>query len=353
MEEMKLTNGLSFCSAGLDSSIISLSGSSSASSSKKASSSATKLQKISRSEDEKQETKFEDDDEDITSELDKNGDGKISKAEFEAYKKSQEDDDMTPSLDKNGDGKISKSEYDSYNSKSSTKDSKGSKGSDNSGDKSSIINDEAKANGINTTVDDFDTDEFYVTGLDILQDVPYATEITTEEYEDDSLYSLKKSIDSLDEVTEQILDLPEFRGKEIRFCQDKTVELSRSERLLRLEGGVELKICVTRDGSPYVFVFEHSGDPDNPEEGDIMSEKMYYFLSGDYYAVVPKTASTYSKDSHGDGSFKQPLVRSNQFFLIYDGNGNQITEEDNPEEYEKYSKEMEEILDPFNSLEHY
>lgn len=301
----------------------------------------TKKTPYVNSENDKQETKFT---EDVSSELDKNGDGKISSEEVNEYVSGNNTKNTTEQPKKNettDTAEVPKDEAIQNND-------------------ASYQNEAAKANEISTTVSNYNPQVNYVPVLQELQSVPFQTELPAV---DENLMSLglggNAGIKSLDSATKDVLD-KFYKNKDILFCKDCFDDDGCVERKIRFENGEELVININSWGQADVKMKKYSGNPDKPQNNDTLEEQRYISLSDGVYAVHTESIGIWNDGWGENGSFASNLGtieisygnsdKRYYPFKLYDKNGNEITYENNRSDFEKYMDEAQKSYTSFRFI---
>ena len=296
------------------------------------------------------------DEEDLTDEIDKNGDDKITKEELKAYqeKVAKENDDIKSELDKNGDGKITKDEVGSYNPSSASSSSAPSGTTPSSSEE---LQDGLPCSGW-TTTDEIDTEKWNVSALKELDNVPYKTNIPSPKrfnvHEDTRNISYTRTMENLDEATEKFLNIAYMQGKQMISCVDNidSTKINGKDcwegtftRKITLSDQTEVIIVASQYGNSSISVKEYDGeDKENPKPDDTIKEKEYIDLGDGYYTL--KLTSTYHR-AEIDGAEK--WFTNSVYYMpeatmeIYDKNGNQLPYDDpkRKEFLEKYKEEKQ------------
>lgn len=297
------------------------------------------------------------DEEDLTDEIDKNGDGKITKEELKAYqeKVAKENDDIKGELDKNGDGKITKDEVGSYNPSGA---SSSSATSGTTPSPSEELQDGLPCSGW-TTTDEIDTEKWNVSALEELDGIQYKTNIpspsTFDPTEDPRGWQYQTKMEKLDNLTQEILNNNSImKGRSIVSCIDNLDTQIIGEviydngtftRTIRLNDQTEITIEVrTGDFKPNIKIEEYEGkDKDNPEVGDKINTKSYIDLGDGYYAVKLESVAELVVVKSGNNEEKRwvsnAVTYGDVFVEIYDKKGNKISWDD---------PKHQELLDKFN-----
>ncbi len=310
--------------------------------------SSSKEKTSKTSEDENQEAELND----VTAELDVNGDGVITDEEVEQYQKRKSNNDKTNEIDANGDGIITDDEVNDYSSKKSPKALDTSKSG-------VTFNEAAIKNDITTTVDDYDPSVNYIPTLSELQNVPFTTNIPALE---ENVFTLglggNAGIRGLDDATKKVLNNV-FKGEKILFCKDE-LDGTTAIRTIRLDNNKELRVEVDCWGQTSIEISEYSGDPDEPKYGDKTAVQSYYELDDGYFALSAKKYGTYREitDEEDDFVFNLSSIgvqyagddKISPIFYIYDKNGKEITKESDPETYEKYLAQAQEVSSAFKYI---
>ena len=276
------------------------------------------------------------DEEDLTDEIDKNGDGKITKEELKAYqeKVAKENDDIKSELDKNGDDKITKDEVGSYNPSSASSSSAPSGTTPSSSEE---LQDGLPSSGW-TTTDEIDTEKWNVSALEELDNVPYKTNIPSptsfDSSEDSRWIQYQIKMKNLDEATKKILHNAYMKNKEMVSCTDNLdttmmggilCEVGTFTRTIELSDQTKIIITANGYGESKIKIQEYEGENINdPSKDDKIYEKEFIELSDGCYALkLEKKEERFNID--GEESWAHNLVAYGDVFVdIYDKDGNLI-----------------------------